>query len=220
MGCRDVGVDAKICGLTRPRDAAFAAEHGAWRLGVVFAGGPRVVTTAVAREIVAAANGVPVLGVFGPQTLRTMLETVASAGLAGAQLHGEHPDDVARALRSAGLEVWRVVPIAGGMDFVGTLSTAAIDADAVLLEARVTGGSGGKGIPIDLEVARAARAAAPATKVVLAGGLTADSVSEAMRVVRPDAVDVSSGIESSPGIKDAVRLARFLENVLAARSAD
>ncbi len=58
-------VEVKICGLTRPEDAAFAAAHGAWRLGVIFAGGPRLVDVARAREIVAAAAGVPVLGVFG-----------------------------------------------------------------------------------------------------------------------------------------------------------
>ena len=213
-------VEAKICGLTRPGDAAFAASHGAWRLGVIFASGPRVVTTAQAREIVAAARGVPVLGVFGSQSLRTMLETVRDAGLAGVQLHGEHATDVAARLRAEGLEVWRVVPIGPGMDLPALLASAARDAAAILLEAHVARGSGGKGIRLALELARAARLAAPDARVVLAGGLTAETVSEAIGVVGPDAVDVSSGIESSPGHKDRDRLARFLENVIAARSAD
>jgi phosphoribosylanthranilate isomerase len=215
-----VRVDAKICGLTRPEDAAFAAAHGAWRLGVIFAGGPRVVSAAQARAIVAAAGGVPVLGVFGSQPVRTMLETVRESGLAGAQLHGDHDAEVAPILRAEGLEVWRVVPIAPQMDVGSLLAVAAQDVDAVLLEARVAGGSGGKGIAIPLDVARAARAAAPDARVVLAGGLTVATVAEAIRVVEPDAVDVSSGIESSPGRKDRDLVARFLEIVLAARSAD
>jgi phosphoribosylanthranilate isomerase len=212
-------VDAKICGLTRPDDAAFAAEHGAWRLGVVFASGPRVVTTAQAGAIVAAASGVPVLGVFGAQPLRTMLETVSAAGLAGVQLYGVHAPDVARELRGHGLEVWHVVPVRAGLDLAITLRRAAADADALLIEASMPGGSGGKGIALALGLARSARVAAPPIRFVLAGGLTAASVGEAIRVVGPDAVDVSSGVESSPGIKDHDRLARFLENVLAARSA-
>ena len=213
-------VEVKICGLTLPEDAAFAAARGAWRLGVVFASGPRVVTPERAREIVAAANGVPVLGVFGTQSMRTMLEVARAAGLAGVQLHGKPDVDVAHQLRTQGLEVWRVVPIALGIDLSSVLVDAAQHADAILLESRVAGGAGGKGIPIALDLARAARVAAPATRMVLAGGLTPDTVCEAIRVVGPDAVDVSSGIETSPGVKDRERLARFLENVFAARSAD
>jgi phosphoribosylanthranilate isomerase len=211
-------VEAKICGLTRPEDAAFAARHGSWRLGVIFAGGPRLITAARARDIVAAAGGVPVLGVFGPQPVETMLATIERSGVAGAQLHGEHPRAVVAALRTRGIEVWRVVAITGGTDLAGELAAAAADADALLVEARSPGGSGGKGIAIPLDVARAARVAAPHIRFVLAGGLTADSVGAAIRAVGPDAVDVSSGIETSAGIKDHARLARFLENVFAARS--
>jgi phosphoribosylanthranilate isomerase len=217
--CRAVAVSAKICGLTRPEDAAFAAAHGAWRLGIVFASGPRVVATERAREIVAAAAGVPVLGVFGPEPVGTMLERVSAVGLAGVQLHGVHAPHVARDLRAHGLEVWNVVPVRDGVELAPPLRAAAIDADALLIEARVPGGSGGKGIAIALDLARAARLAAPPIRFVLAGGLTAVTVSEAIRVVGPDAVDVSSGIEMSPGVKDHDRLARFLENVLAARPA-
>lgn len=212
-------VDAKICGLVRPADAAFAVAHGAWRLGVIFAGGPRNVTTAQARAIVDASGGVPVLGVFGPSPVGTMLERVADAGLLGVQLYGAHESHVAGELRAAGLEVWPVVPVRDGMDLAATLARAAASADAVLIEASVEGGSGGKGIPVDHGLARRARLAAPGVRFVLAGGLTPGSVGDAIRVVGPDAVDVSSGVESSPGVKDHARLARFLENVLAARPA-
>jgi phosphoribosylanthranilate isomerase len=212
-------VDAKICGITRAADAAFAAAHGAWRIGVIFAGGPREVTTTEAAEIVAAAGDVPVIGVFGPGPVGTMLERVAQAGLAGVQLHGAHGETVAGELRATGLEVWRVVPIGTGMDLRMVLSDAAQNVDAVLFEADRPGGSGGKGIPIALPLAKAAREAAGNRRVILAGGLTADSVGEAIRVVLPDAVDVSSGVEITPGVKDFRLVARFLENVRAARSA-
>ena len=213
-----MAVDAKICGLTRPEDAAFAAQHGAWRLGVIFAGGPRLIAAARAREIVDAAGRVPVLGVFGPQPLETILETIELAGVAGAQLHGEHPGPVAAALRARGLEVWRVVAVAAGASLAAEVAAAAADADALLVEARSPGGSGGKGVAIPLDVARAARVAVPNIRFVLAGGLTADSVGAAIRAVGPDVVDVSSGIEKSAGIKDHALLERFLENVFAARS--
>jgi phosphoribosylanthranilate isomerase len=217
-GSRAVRVEAKICGLTRPDDAAFAAEHGAWRLGVVFAGGPRMVDTARARQIVAAASGAPVLGVFGPSPVRSMLEVIEGAGLAGAQLHGDHAIGVGAELRGHGYEVWRVVAIDDATDLATVLAVAAADADAVLLEAKTPGGSGGRGIAIQLELARKARAALPDHRVVLAGGMRADNVTEAIRVVGPDAVDVSSGIESLPGLKDRTLVARFLENVIAARA--
>jgi phosphoribosylanthranilate isomerase len=213
-----VAVDAKICGVTRPEDAAFAAAAGAWRIGVIFAGGPRQVTTTQAAAIVAAAAPVPVLGVFGPRPLATMLQEVAAAGLAGVQLHGEHPAAVAATLRAHGLEVWRVVPIGRGMDLAATMTAGARDVSAVLLEAARPGGGGGKGIPIPLELAREARQGGRTVRVVLAGGLTPDSVTRAIEVVGPDAVDVSSGIESSPGIKDHRLIARFLEQVRGART--
>jgi phosphoribosylanthranilate isomerase len=211
-------VEAKICGITRAEDAAFAARHGAWRLGVIFAGGPRLVTVPQAREIVNAAAGVPVLGVFASQPLETMLETMELAGLSGAQLYGVYPGAVRSAIRARGFEVWCVVPVAADAGLATDLAAAA-DADVLLVEARSAGGSGGKGVTIPLDVARAARLAAPPIPFVLAGGLTAESVSVAIRAVGPDAVDVSSGIEQSVGIKDHARLARFLENVIAARSA-
>ncbi|HEY3935239.1 MAG TPA: phosphoribosylanthranilate isomerase [Gemmatimonadales bacterium] len=212
-------VSAKICGLTRPEDAALAATHGAWRLGVVFAGGPRMVTVTQAAAIIRVARGVPVLGVFGVRPLGTILDIMERAGLAGAQLHGEHPPETASELRTRGYEVWRVVPIDLATDLAAELGAAADGADAVAIEARVPGGAGGRGVGIALDLARAARAAVPRARFVLAGGLGPDSVRRAIEVVGPDVVDVSSGIESSPGIKDPERLACFLENVLAARSA-
>ena len=81
-------VEAKICGLTRPEDAAWAAGQGAARLGVVFAWGPRVITAGRARDIVAAADGVPVIGVVGAGSVAEWLRLAEEARLSGLQLHG------------------------------------------------------------------------------------------------------------------------------------
>jgi phosphoribosylanthranilate isomerase len=215
-------VRAKICGLTRPEDAALAVAHGAWRLGVVFAGGPRVVEAARAREIVAAADGVPVLGVFGTQSIGTILKTIHAAGLSGAQLHGGYDADQARQVGAAGLEVWRVLALDNASAVRHVVAERARAADAVLFEAvRPDGGdAGGRGIAVPLDLARQARSfVSPPVRVVLAGGLRPENVADAIAVVRPDAVDVSSGVETSPGVKDSARLIQFLENVRVARVA-
>ena len=208
-----MAVDAKICGLTRPADAALAAAHGASRLGVIFAGGPRQRTPAHAREIVAAAGGVPVLGVFGTQSVEEILAIAGAARLAGVQLHGPSSVEVARRLRAEGLEVWRVARVPQGVPAM--LVGFAEEADLVLLEPRLEGeplASGGRGVAIALPAAREARQQLPpAVRVGLAGGLTPDTLAAAIRLVGPDLVDVSSGVEGAPGIKDPARLIRFLE---------
>ncbi len=210
-------VEAKICGLTRPGDAVLAAGAGARWLGVIFAGGPRVISVAGAREIVAAVENTPVLGVFGLQSADEVMAIVAEAGLAGAQLTAPNSGLAAARLHEAGLHAWQVWPVAAP-DAVERFVRWP-GADAVLVEASTPGGSGGKGISVPLRVARAARDAVRDVPFVLAGGLRPDTVGEAIRVVEPDIVDVSSGVESAPGIKDPERLTRFLEIVRAANAA-
>jgi phosphoribosylanthranilate isomerase len=205
-------VRAKICGLTRAQDAAVAVAAGADYLGVVFAGGPRRVT-AQAAEVRAAAGGVPVFGVFGEQAVDEILRISRAAGLAGAQLHGTYrPEDAAR-LRAEGLRVWRVVRLAGPDD-LGLLRESAAEADAVLVEPRVAHATGGTGIALDQALACEARTRLAGATMVLAGGLTHKTVAAAVALVRPDIVDVSSGVECLPGIKDPHKIARFLEAVV------
>ena len=208
-----MAVEAKICGLTRPEDARASAEAGAAFLGVVFAGGPRLVTPSQAAGIAAAAGGLPVLGVFGSQSPDEILRITRAGGLAGAQLHGEYGPDAARRLRREGLLVWRVVRIATPAD-LDRLEEAALEADAVLVEPRVAHAAGGTGVSLDLDVAREARARLAGARMVLAGGLTAETVGTAAALVRPEVVDVSSGVERLPGIKDPDRIAAFLEAAL------
>ena len=205
-----VAARVKICGITRPEDAAMAAAAGAACLGVVFAGGARRVSASAAAEVRAAADGVPVFGVYGDQSVEEILRLSGAAGLAGAQLHGPYARADAARLRAAGLQVWRVVRIAVPDD-LDALAGAALDADAVLVEPRVAHAAGGSGVSLDLAVAREARNRLAGTTMVLAGGLTPGSVGAAVALVRPEVVDVSSGVEHLPGIKDPEKLLRFLE---------
>jgi phosphoribosylanthranilate isomerase len=208
----DRPIRAKICGLTRPEDALLAARAGASYLGVVFAGGPRRVTPGQAAEISAAGEGVPVLGVFGEQSAEEVAARCRDAGLAGAQLHGRYGRDDAARLRAAGLLVWRVARIVETSE-LDLLPPLAQDADAVLVEPRVPHAQGGAGVPLDLDLARSARARLAGATMVLAGGLTPETVGHAAALVRPEVVDVSSGVERLPGIKDPDKIARFLEAV-------
>lgn len=203
---------AKICGLTRPEDALAAATAGASYLGVVFAGGPRCVTVTAAAGIAAAAGPIPVFGVFGDQSVEEILRISDQAGLRGAQLHGPYGAVAAAALRQRGLLVFRVVRIAAPTD-LDRLGEAARDSDAVLVEPRVPNVAGGTGVPLDLAVAQEARARLGGHTMVLAGGLTPATVSHAVALVRPEVVDVSSGVESLPGKKDPEKIARFMEAV-------
>jgi phosphoribosylanthranilate isomerase len=203
----------KICGLTRAEDAEAAAVAGASYLGVVLAGGPRRVSYARAADVVAASRGVPVLGVFGNQPVEEILSVARNAQLAGAQLHGPYLREDAVRLGAAGLLVWRVVRIASPAD-LDQLNEAALNADTVLVEPRVRGLEGGAGVPLDLALAVQARSRLAATRMALAGGLRPETVGEVVTLVRPDIADVSSGVESQPGIKDHEKIARFLEAVL------
>jgi phosphoribosylanthranilate isomerase len=161
----------------------------------------------------AAAGVVPVFGVFGEQSVDEILRISRSAGLAGAQLHGAYRREDAARLRAEGLRVWRVVRLAG-RDDLGVLRESAGEADAVLVEPRVAHATGGTGIALDLALASEARARLAGAAMVLAGGLTPETVAAAVALVRPDIVDVSSGVERLPGIKDPDKIARFLEAVV------
>jgi len=207
-----VPVKAKICGLTRPEDAEAAGSAGASYLGVVFAGGPRRVSVPAATRIVGASGSIPVFGVFGDQSVEEILRISDEAGLRGAQLHGPYASSSAAGLRERGLLVWRVVRVGVAAD-LDRVEEAGREADAVLVEPRVPHLAGGTGVPLDRALAREARARLEGHTMVLAGGLTPTTVAEAVALVRPEVVDVSSGVESLPGKKDPEKIARFMEAV-------
>jgi phosphoribosylanthranilate isomerase len=170
------------------------------------------VSVTAAARIVEASGSIPVFGVFGDQGVEEILRISDEAGLRGAQLHGPYGPDLATALRQRGLLVWRVVRIAAATD-LERLEEAVSDSDAVLVEPLVAHAAGGAGVPLDLAVAREARVRLAGRTMVLAGGLTPNTVGEAVALVRPEVVDVSSGVESQPGQKDPDKIARFMEAV-------
>ena len=186
---------------------------------MIFAGGPRLVDAAGARAIVSASRGVPVIGVFRAQSVSEILEMVDATGIRGAQLHGDYSRHDADTVRAAGVEVWRVVTIDGETDLPRTLASGILGADALLVEPRLPGASGGRGVALDGALAERARRAVPTSvRFVLAGGLRPENIAEQIRLVGPDVVDVSSGVEFAPGRKDPERLIRFLEIVRDARA--
>ena len=211
-----MAVEVKICGLTRAVDAELADAAGATYLGVIFAGGPRQRSPAEARATLAGRRAHKV-GVFSAQSGAEISDIAGEVGLDVVQLHGE--PDAARvlAVRAAtGLQVWAVVRTADGIlpDATGEIADAA---DALLIDTLVAGRLGGSGVALPWGVlGESLDAMESAHRIVLAGGLTADNVAEAISYVSPTVVDVSSGVESAPGLKDHARIRAFIAAVRAA----
>jgi phosphoribosylanthranilate isomerase len=232
----------KFCGMTRVEDAVAAAELGAEYVGCVFAGGPRQRTTAEAAALLAFLGGRPLprrVGVFAGISAPAISEHTGAGSVAGirdvaadvpvdiVQVHGDGPGRDIDALRAVlramhpSRQVWAAVRCEGGRLPAGVAALWAA-ADALLLDAHVPGKLGGTGTTLPWRAMagglRELRAAVgPGARLVLAGGLTPDNVGEAIRALHPDVVDVSSGVERAPGIKDHDRMHAFAEAV---RTAD
>lgn len=205
-------VKVKICGLRRAADAAHAVATGADFLGVVLDRGPRQASDGEIRDIVASAGSVPVLAVVVHTAVREVLRRRDRTGFAGVQLHGGQDDADAQAFRREGLLVWRTARLAAESDTPEPATLAAY-ADAVLVEPWVAHAGGGSGRALAAGRAARIRERLDPVAMVLAGGLTPASVGAAARRVRPFAVDVSSGVERAPGVKDEALVSRFLEAV-------
>jgi phosphoribosylanthranilate isomerase len=205
--------EVKFCGLTRPEDAAEASRVGAGYVGVIFAGGPRLLTPDRARAVLGGvAPDVRRVGVFGSARPETIASVVEAAGLDIVQLHSDPDVEAVRKAREAtGRPVWAALRIPGTAIPSGAAGLFA-EADGVVLDAHAGDALGGTGISLPwaelagaLMEMRRGRA-----RLVLAGGLTAMNVGEAVRLLAPDIVDVSSGVESAPGIKDHQRMRDFI----------
>lgn len=211
-----MSVAVKICGLVRPADAAVAVAAGARYVGAIFAGGARVVTPIAAREIFDQAGTATRVVVVGHEPVDDIVRAAMAAGADIVQLHGDPSPRMVQDLRErwpGGIwAVLRVPPQSFDTDRAAALFAVA---DGVVLDALVPGALGGTGVAIDWKAldapVRAVRAAADASALlVLAGGLTAENVQLGIRYLSPDVVDVSSGVESAPGIKDHTRVQRFI----------
>ena len=196
----------KICGITDPADAVAAADAGADAIGLVFAPSRRQVTVEEARAVVSALpDHVLAVGVFRDHTASEVIGAVEQAGLGAAQLHGSEPPSLSRQVRDA-------VPVLIKAVSPGDPQLDVVDdhgADIVLLDAPVPGG----GVPFDWTLVGDLTSR---HRVLLAGGLRPETVGDAIAAVGPWGVDVSSGVEASPGRKDHDLVRRF---VAAARDA-
>jgi len=207
----------KVCGLTRAIDAARAEASGASYIGGIRAGGPRLLTPAAWRAVLGTARGgVQRVAVLGHLTVLELVREMAELGADIAQWHGDPSARDVAEVGAAGIRCWPVLRIAGG-GLPAAAWELAEHAEALVLDAKVTGQLGGTGVPLDwtalaADVARW-QLANPTVPLVLAGGLQADNVRTAIGLLRPDVVDVSSGVESAPGIKDPERLQAFVHAV-------
>ena len=211
-----MATDIKICGLTRSVDAEYADAAGVEYLGVIFAGGPRERTPTQARDTLAGRRARKV-GVFADQAEEVVATFVEMVGLDVVQLHGDvDAERVERVRAATGREVWAVVRTADGL-FPDGVDDLADVADALLIDAKAPGQLGGSGVRIPWDrLGESLDALDYHPRIVLAGGLTPENVAEAIDLVAPNAVDISSGIESSPGIKDHARLRAFVASVRSA----
>ena len=205
-----VGTDVKICGLTRAVDAEYADANGAAYLGVIFAGGPRERTPEESRATLAGRRARKV-GVFAEQRPDEIARIADLVQLDIIQLHaGGDVDHIAEVRAATGREIWCVIRSATGAlaDDIEELADAA---DALLIDAYVPGQLGGSGVAVNwLALGESLDAMSRGHRIILAGGLTAENVSEAIDYVSPMIVDVSSGVESAPGIKDAAKVRAFI----------
>ncbi|MDH4286114.1 MAG: phosphoribosylanthranilate isomerase [Gallionella sp.] len=197
----------KICGITRVEDALAAAQAGADAIGLVFhEHSPRHVTVQQAARVVAAVPPfVTVVGLFVNPSEDAVSEVLRQVPLDVLQFHGEEePEFCSRFGRP-----WiKAIRMRHDVDLIQCAARYR-QAQGLLLDAFVEGAHGGTGVALDW-------ALIPQTvplPVILAGGLHAGNVAEAIRLVRPYAVDVSSGVEAAKGIKDAAKVAEFINEV-------
>lgn len=202
-------VRVKICGVTKLEDAKLATELGAHALGLNFhPESPRCLSPAAAAELVRRIPPfVVAVGVFVNWEAEPVLALCQALGLASAQLHGDEPPPVVESIarRLAVIKALRV-----GQGTTGSEFSRFRWATAFLLDTAVSGQYGGTGVTGNWH---AARTAAQKQRIILAGGLTPENVGEAIRIVRPYAVDVASGVEARPGKKDPGKLRTFFEEV-------
>lgn len=205
-------VRVKICGITNATDARTAARLGADIIGLNLYTGPRCITMEQARAIVAVLPPfVSAVALLGKDDAARAGELCRVCKFDGVQLHGfDGPESEAEWVEAIAelRDVVVIKPIRVRQESDVTRMSR-FRADVYLLDAYVPGKEGGTGQTFDWALARTATTHGP---VMLAGGLRPDNVAEAVRRVRPYAVDCSSGVESEPGKKDRAKLAEFIRN--------
>jgi phosphoribosylanthranilate isomerase len=197
----------KVCGITRPEDAELAVELGAWALGfILWPHSPRAADPVMAAGIAAALRRrTELVGVFVNATLDEVAQAAEALHLSHLQLHGdEGPAYCGEAARRTGAKVIKAVRVAGPADFQ---DLERFHTDFHMLDTAARGLRGGTGETWDWALAARRRRKIP---VILSGGLNAENVAAGIEAIDPWAVDVSSGVEAAPGIKDPDKLAAFM----------
>ncbi|MEW6142025.1 MAG: phosphoribosylanthranilate isomerase [Chloroflexota bacterium] len=196
-------VKVKICGITNTDDAVAAAESGADAIGLIFVLSPRRVTPTQARNIVShLPPDILKIGVFADHGLTEVKDIMAHCRLDFAQLHGSESPDYCTALGNQAIKAFRI------KDESILQSIRQYHTCAYLLDSYSPDAAGGTGCTFNWDIAVRAKEFG---KIILSGGLTPENVAEAIARVQPAAVDVSSGIESSPGKKDHDKLRAFID---------
>ncbi len=202
----------KICGITRKEDALLASEFGADAIGIVnVKESKRFTDLEKAREIFRSVPPfVSRVVVAAPANLAEV-EKIEETGADHIQLHGEESPEFVREIKeSSNLNIIKQIPVTGeeSIDLARSYSDIV---NAILLDTKVKGTMGGTGTTHDWSVSRKIVESID-KPVILAGGLNPDNVAEAIKEVKPYAVDVASGVESSPGIKDPEKIKNFIQN--------
>ena len=208
-----MSVKVKICGLSTPETLDAALKGGASHVGFVFfAKSPRNLTVEKAAALAARVEGrAKIVGLFVNPDADQIDRVRAQVRLDVVQLHGEErPDTVARIAMTSGLDVWKALPVRTKRD-LNDVQNYRDAAALILYDAKPPAGSdlpGGNGLRFDWELLRGHRHPLP---WALSGGLDASNIAEAVRVTNAPLLDVSSGVESSPGVKDMDKIAAFLK---------
>jgi phosphoribosylanthranilate isomerase len=203
-----MSVAVKICGVRTIEDARAAVAAGADLVGLNFVpASPRVVDLDRARTIARALSGTPLVGVFVDAPRAEVARIAAEVGLAGLQFHGDEPPDYCRGWTQVTIKALRARP---GDDLAARAAT--YDTTYLLLDAWVPGVSGGTGVALDPAVA----AGLDPSRLFVAGGLRPETVGDVVRRLRPHGVDVASGVERSPGVKDHGQIQEFIRRAKAA----
>lgn len=203
----------KVCGLCRPEDAAAAVAAGASHIGVILsAQGPRALDEARARSVLSRRGSARAVGVLVDEPVDRIAALAEELHLDVLQLHGAETVEDVRALRSRTVaSIWKSIRVRDAHDARESIAAWAEHADGLLLDGWSPHAAGGTGTAFEWEALRDVRAQIPAhVTLVVAGGLTADNVASAIRLLSPDIVDVSSGVETEPGIKSHERIRAFV----------
>ena len=196
------GTLVKICGITSVGDAVCAAELGADAIGLIFAESPRRIDTETARQIaLALPRSVAIVGVFRDSESSMINESIRRIGLHAAQLHGEEPPATCAAIDA---------PVIKRFDVTDRDDASTVEQRMrpYAVAARLLDPGAGDGRAFDWAIAKGL-----GDRLILAGGLNANNVASAIDTTSPFAVDVCSGVEQCPGLKDRAKVAAFIQEV-------